>query len=541
MQLTNRKTVFLLTLLSAALCLAPPLRAHAAKATSAPNGFIRQGDDYVLYREGVRVTQTGWHEFAGEKFQVTQGCVTARMEQVHGIWKLYRHNAQSGRWEMQKSVWATASEKDYYFNQKGICTKIYNPATKKCAKYSSGKMTLTKKEACALPDGKLYLFNSKGIQITKAGWQPLSKMKVLQTAKGGRIISRMEKKNGFWRFSKYDYAQGKWTVQKKTWKTVNKKKYYFNAQGKCTRMYNISSQKCYDCKKGKMTLVKNATREINKKKYYFKPNGIKANSAGLYLTASKKLVYATANGRVTKQLPGKTMAYTLQKGKVTSCRVKDAHYIRYYNSKGALTRKINLNKKMVALTYDDGPSQYTPIILDVLEKYNSRATFFVVGDRVASYASAIKRTHALGCEIGNHTYSHSMLNSIGIPAIQSQIAMTNRVVQNITGASTTVMRPPGGGYNNIVQSAVGMPIILWSIDTLDWRTRSAPATQAAVLGSVRDGDVVLMHDLYGPTAEASKTIIPELVRRGYQLVTVSELADCRGAMANGGVYSAWHK
>lgn len=85
-----------------------------------------------------------------------------------------------------------------------------------------------------------------------------------------------------------------------------------------------------------------------------------------------------------------------------------------------------------------------------------------------------------------------------------------------------------------------MPMIMWSIDTLDWKTLSAPATQAAVLNNVQDGDVVLMHDLHGPTAEASKTIIPELVQRGYQLVTVSELADCRGAMKKGGVYYSWH-
>lgn len=84
-----------------------------------------------------------------------------------------------------------------------------------------------------------------------------------------------------------------------------------------------------------------------------------------------------------------------------------------------------------------------------------------------------------------------------------------------------------------------MPVILWSIDTLDWKTRNAASTQAAVLNKVRDGDIVLMHDLYSQTAAASRAIIPELVRRGYQLVTVSELSDCRGAMAAGGVYSAF--
>ncbi len=542
MKKTNRKILFLLAFLTA-LCLAPPLTTLAASLP--PDGLVLQGDDYLLYKKGVQVTETGWHEFPKEKFEVSAGGrVTARMEQVNGLWKLYRRNAESDRWEAQKSIWAKvsgsrAARKDYYFDKKGICVKIYNPASRKCAKYSGGKMRTVKKEACSLSDWKLYLFNAKGAKVSSAGWHSLSKTKVLQTAKNGAVLSLLEKKNGFWRFSTYDAARQKWTVQKKTWKTINKKRYYFNAQGKCARIYNVLSQKCYDCKNNKNILVKNATRDINGKRYYFGADGVKASSAGLYLTAAKKLVYVTASGRVTKQLSGQTMDCALSNGKVTSCRMKDSHYMRYYNSKGACTRSINLNQKMAALTYDDGPSQHTPIVLDVLEKYHSRATFFVVGDRVAAYASYVKRAHDLGCEIGNHTYSHAMLISIGVPSIQSQIAMTNQAVKNVTGESPAVMRAPGGAYNGIVQSAVGMPLIQWSIDTLDWKTQSAPATYAAVLGSIRDGDVVLMHDLHGPTAQASQTIIPDLVNQGYQLVTVSELADCRGAMTNGGVYSAW--
>lgn len=145
----------------------------------------------------------------------------------------------------------------------------------------------------------------------------------------------------------------------------------------------------------------------------------------------------------------------------------------------------------------------------------------------------------MGCEIGNHTYSHQVLTKVGASQIQSQIGATNSAVQNVTGIAPAVMRPPGGGHSAAVRSAVGMPIIMWSIDTLDWKTRNAASTQAAVLGKVRDGDIVLMHDLYSQTAAASRVIIPELIQRGYQLVTVSELSDCRGAMANGGVYSAF--
>ena len=128
---------------------------------------------------------------------------------------------------------------------------------------------------------------------------------------------------------------------------------------------------------------------------------------------------------------------------------------------------------------------------------------------------------------------------MGIPQIQSQIGATNSAVQNVIGAAPVIMRPPGGGHNATVRSAVGMPLIMWSIDTLDWKTRNAASTQAAVLGKVSDGDIVLMHDLYGQTAAASRVIIPELLRRGYQLVTVSELSDCRGAMVGGGVYAAF--
>ena len=103
------------------------------------------------------------------------------------------------------------------------------------------------------------------------------------------------------------------------------------------------------------------------------------------------------------------------------------------------------------------------------------------------------------------------------------------------------MRPPGGCVNDTVKSQTGMPMILWSIDTLDWRTRNAASTKTAVLDHVKDGDIVLMHDLYEATANASTTIIPTLVERGYQLVTVSELAECRGGMKDGCLYYSFRK
>ena len=103
------------------------------------------------------------------------------------------------------------------------------------------------------------------------------------------------------------------------------------------------------------------------------------------------------------------------------------------------------------------------------------------------------------------------------------------------------MRPTGGATNTNVKKWVGMPSIIWSIDTLDWKTRNADSTKRAVLDHVKDGDIVLMHDLYSATATASETIIPELVKQGYQLVTVSELAECRGGMEQNKSYSKFPK
>lgn len=544
MKTRKQKTRIWLAILAVILCGILPRQVHAAdtgqSTTPISDGLSLQDDHYVLYVKGTQVRSPGWQTLPDQKFQIgPDGYVTARMEKTSGIWRAYSFNEDTAGWDPYKDAWV-AADSEYYLDQTGRCVKIYDPAAKKCSVYTSGKMALVKKDICTLRNGKTYLFNVKGIRVSQAGWQKLSADRLIQTTKTGIVLSRMEKKNNSWRLYRYDQTHKKWQIQKNTWMTVHKKKYHFDASGTCSRMYNTATQKCCDCKNGKMTPVKSATRDIDGKRCYFDASGKKVSSAGLYLTSSKKLIYALANGHVTKQIPGRVLDYTSVNGKVTKSRVRSSHYMCYYNAKGTLRRKIDLNQKMVALTYDDGPSQYTPIILDVLEKNNSVATFFVVGDRVPYYPSIVKQTCDMGCEIGNHTQSHTILTSVDVPTIQNQINAANTAVKNITGTSPIVMRPPGGGYNATVQSAVGMPLIMWSIDTLDWKTLSAPATQAAVLDHVRDGDVVLMHDLHGPTAEASKTIIPELVRRGYQLVTVSELADCRGAMQNGGAYYSWH-
>lgn len=286
---------------------------------------------------------------------------------------------------------------------------------------------------------------------------------------------------------------------KNTWKTVNGSKYYFGKSGKAYV--------------GK--------RKVGKATYYFADNG------------KRKTGWRTING--------KKYYFSPKNGKMVTGKKTISHYLCYFNEKGVLTRKIDKNKKMVALTYDDGPSIYTPRVLKTLKENNAVATFFVVGNRVPTYSDTVKKAHDMGCEIGNHTYEHKNLTRVSEAEVKRQITKTNRNVKKVTGQAPVIVRPTGGATNPNVKQWVGMPSIIWSIDTLDWKTRNADSTKKAVLDHVKDGDIVLMHDLYSATASASETIIPELVKRGYQLVTVSELAECRGGMKETGAYYSFRK
>ena len=307
------------------------------------------------------------------------------------------------------------------------------------------------------------------------------------------VLNGLVRKNG----KTFYYKNGKKITDR--FKTVDGYKYYFGKSGKAyTGKHKVNENYYYFSKTGKM---KKGWITIDKNKYYF----------------SKK------------------------SGKMFTGKHSISHYLCYFSEKGVFYRKIDKKKKMVALTYDDGPSANTPKILDTLEKYDAVATFFVVGNRVSTYANTVKRAYGMGCEIGNHTYEHKILTRADAAGIREQVSKTNAAVKNITGTDPIVMRPPGGCVNDTVKSQTGMPMILWSIDTLDWRTRNAASTKTAVLDHVKDGDIVLMHDLYEATANASTTIIPTLVERGYQLVTVSELAECRGGMKDGCLYYSFRK
>lgn len=287
--------------------------------------------------------------------------------------------------------------------------------------------------------------------------------------------------------------------------------------------------------------LKNSWKTVKGSKYYFGKNG-KAYT-GKKIIGKVTYFFADNGKRKTgwKTINDKKYYFSTRNGKMVTGKKNISHYLCYFNDKGVLTRKIDKNKKMVALTYDDGPSIYTPRILKILKENDSVATFFVVGNRVPTYSDTVKTACDMGCEIGNHTYEHKCLTRLSEAEVRRQISRTNKNVKKVTGQTPVIMRPTGGATNTNVKKWVGMPSIIWSIDTLDWKTRNADSTKRAVLDHVKDGDIVLMHDLYSATATASETIIPELVKRGYQLVTVSELAECRGGMQETGAYFNFRK
>jgi peptidoglycan/xylan/chitin deacetylase (PgdA/CDA1 family) len=197
-------------------------------------------------------------------------------------------------------------------------------------------------------------------------------------------------------------------------------------------------------------------------------------------------------------------------------------------------REIDPDKPMIALTYDDGPSKYTQEILDLLKENNSAATFFVLGSQASKYEETVKYMIETGNQIGNHSYDHKRLTLLNDEELYDQINKTDNLIYEIALYRPFVMRPPYGSTNEALKEKLQKPIINWSIDTRDWESRNTEAIIKIIYENVKDGDIILMHDLYESSLEASKIVIPELINRGYQLVTISELSENREVILRAG-------
>lgn len=200
------------------------------------------------------------------------------------------------------------------------------------------------------------------------------------------------------------------------------------------------------------------------------------------------------------------------------------------------------DKPMIAFTFDDGPyAKVDNRLLDALEPYGGHVTFFIVGSRIADYPTTLKRIYESGSEIANHTYEHKNLEKLTPEEIFMQVELTNEYLDQTIGTRTKLVRVPYGAYGGEVCQLVAYPVIQWNVDTEDWKSRDKNAIVEAVMAHAKDGNIILMHDLYESTAEAFEEVIPKLAEQGFQFVTVSELYEAKGIpMEPGQVYFSTH-
>jgi len=197
--------------------------------------------------------------------------------------------------------------------------------------------------------------------------------------------------------------------------------------------------------------------------------------------------------------------------------------------KGVYSNNVKATKK-VALTFDDGPHpRYTQQILDILDQYQIKATFFMIGVNVERYPETFQKILKSGCEIGNHTYSHHNIDTMSENSLTDELTACEESIKRVGGNKPTLFRPPRGMLNKENTSTIvdrGYSVVLWSIDTQDWKHTAPETICRDVIHSLKDGDIILMHDYVSgtnTTCQALELLIPEILKRGYEFVTISQL------------------
>lgn len=205
-----------------------------------------------------------------------------------------------------------------------------------------------------------------------------------------------------------------------------------------------------------------------------------------------------------------------------------SHHVR------ATERSIE-GKMVVALTFDDGPSAATtPRLLDILTEKDIPATFFMLGNMAKNNPDIVRRAERERHEVASHTMYHQNLVHISPSAVQADIDEVNSVFQSILGHTTSLTRPPYGNVDDTVRSITGTPLILWSVDTLDWKNKNTESIVSTAMSEIHDGAIILMHDIYPTSVDAIPTLVDAVRAAGYEFATVSELATKRGLNLSAG-------
>lgn len=200
----------------------------------------------------------------------------------------------------------------------------------------------------------------------------------------------------------------------------------------------------------------------------------------------------------------------------------------FSKNSGISFSRVMVSGKYIAMTFDDGPQpQNTPRLLDMLRARNIKATFYVIGKSVDLYPQVLRRTVAEGHEIGNHSNTHRLLSKLSDDEIRSDLRLCENAIVRAAGIKPPTMRPPYGGLlqrqREMVHAEFGYPIILWSVDPLDWKRPGPSVVSSRILAGASPGGIVLSHDLHSQTVDAMPATLDTLLSRGYQFVTVSQL------------------
>jgi peptidoglycan/xylan/chitin deacetylase (PgdA/CDA1 family) len=180
--------------------------------------------------------------------------------------------------------------------------------------------------------------------------------------------------------------------------------------------------------------------------------------------------------------------------------------------------------KTVALTFDDGPHEkWTAVLLDGLKERDVKATFFLMGENIAGKEELVKRMEKEGHLIGNHSYSHIQLTKEGMDQVCQSFEKTSDIIEGLTGKPPEYVRPPYGDWNEELECRTNLTTVLWDVDSLDWKYKNRGRIVDKVCREVRDGDIILMHDIFPASSEAALDIIDRLTKEGWQFVTVDEL------------------
>ena len=194
--------------------------------------------------------------------------------------------------------------------------------------------------------------------------------------------------------------------------------------------------------------------------------------------------------------------------------------------------------KLVALTFDDGPRlSTTRRLLEGLELREANATFFLVGERIEGCEDLIGEMAEAGHQVGVHTFDHVMVTDLSREDFDLQVGKTRALLTDILGEGEFWLRPPYGIVDESVECWADGPLILWSVDPEDWKDHNAARIAAAVTEQVKDGDIILLHDIYHSSVDAAVQIVDELLRRGFCFVTVEDLLAWKGiSPESGAVY-----